>query len=377
MISTFSPNIHFWAHVLIDGSIGLSYVSISVTLAVMVYHARSAIPYHHMFLAFGAFILSCGLGHFSHIWTMLYPDSPLEGYVGAVTAAASILTAICLPPLVPKVLALVQRAQLSEQRQHEIRQRDEFLAVLSHELKTPLTGLRGYAELLERRIAKRPDTHPGVASAAAAILSQTLRLQRTISELLHLSRLQLGYFVLHPAVFDLSGLVRTLVQHHQLLAEGSHTFVVKAEDDVCISGDEQALEQVLHNLLTNAVKYSPNGGLVEVTVRRDDDQVRITVADEGMGVPEADRDRLFERFYRASNVDGMHISGFGIGLYIVREVVERHGGSVSYVPTDAGGSCFSLTLPCVAPGSKTERVSAPAVDGTAIPTATATTIRKI
>jgi|GEM_PF-5135145 len=355
MIVPASSTVHFWMHVLIDGSIGLSYISISATLGYFIYRARRSLPYHHVVLAFGAFILSCGMGHFSHIWTLLYPESPLEGYIGAVTALASVLTAVCLPPLVPKMLRLLKAASLAEQRHEMIRQRDEFLGILSHELKTPLTALHGYISILKRRIASHPHTHPGIVDAATASAAQTARLYRMIMELLELSRLQLGQFVVQKSPINLVDVVCRLVHQHRLTIELPHQIVLHSScQSLPIFADEQALEHVLNNLLTNAVKYSPYGGMVEVTVGQNDHYATIAVADQGIGVPETEQAQLFERFYRASNATGLHISGFGIGLYLVRELIERHGGEVQYKPRPDGGSIFSVTLPICSQASLTE-----------------------
>jgi signal transduction histidine kinase len=128
-----------------------------------------------------------------------------------------------------------------------------------------------------------------------------------------------------------------------------HTLVHSGlEQPLILDGDEARLEQVFQNLLQNAVKYSPDGGLIKVQVECRDGYTYISVSDEGIGIPEAARDRLFQRFYRASNVDAVNIGGMGIGLYVVKEILSHHGGTVSVQSIEGQGSTFVIRLPLAA-----------------------------
>jgi signal transduction histidine kinase len=125
-----------------------------------------------------------------------------------------------------------------------------------------------------------------------------------------------------------------------------HTVTYSGSDmQVLVDGDELRLFQVLNNLLQNAIKYSPAGGVVQVQVERQDAMVRVAVSDEGIGIPQMELPQLFQRFYRASNVDEQKVSGFGVGLYLVKEIVTLHGGTVDVVSEEGHGSTFIITLP--------------------------------
>ncbi len=329
--------------VIADLLIGLAYVAISATLAWLVYRARSDIPYHRIFLAFGVFILACAGTHFMDVLTLWIPAYYIQGYVKAVTAIASVGTAAALPPLVPRVLTLIATAKVSEQRAAELRTRDEFLSVAAHELKTPITSLLAYAQLLERRAATTLAERD--RRAIRVIGEQATRLSRLVETLLDISRVQLGRLRLDQRRLDLCRLVAQVVEELQG-AFPNHPVAVACPVGLEIVGDELRLMQALHNLIDNAIKYSPLQGTVRVSVDQQGGWARIAVADTGIGIPAEGLAHIFERFYRAANV-GQHgdISGFGIGLYIVQEIVERHGGRVEATSEEGQGSTFTVWLP--------------------------------
>lgn len=338
--------LQFWFHAGIDASIGLSYLAISASLVYLVYRARDAVPYHHLFLAFGGFILSCGLGHFAHIWTTLYPGSRLEGYLGLLTAATSIATAASLPPLIPKILHMIDSAKLSEQRRAMIQQQNEFFTTVTHELKTPLTAVLGFEELLKRRIAKDGTVSSSITGAVTMLSEQTQRLARLVDSLLDLSRIQRGKYILQRRSLDMTQLVTGVVDRFRVTLPGTHELRLDAPAaPLWLAGDDLALEQLLFNLLQNAVKYSPSGGLIGVSVDHTDDTIRINVVDQGIGIPAEDQARLCEQFYRGSNVDGRKMSGFGVGLYVTQEILRQHEGRLEITSAEGVGSTFTIVLP--------------------------------
>lgn len=220
--------------------------------------------------------------------------------------------------------------------------RDEFLSVASHELRTPLTALKGQIQLAERRLRRgQPDAVPTLIQHADA---QIDRLARLVRDLLDVSRIGGGGITIERQPVALGALVQHVVDLERAAASGRE-FVVDLPDTIpSIYADGQRIEQVLFNLLQNARKYSPPNTPIQVTVRVVDDAVSIAVTDRGEGIPQEDLPRIFDRFHRAGNVD-RNIAGLGLGLYITREIVQAHGGSLTVESTLGQGSTFTVTLP--------------------------------
>jgi signal transduction histidine kinase len=219
------------------------------------------------------------------------------------------------------------------------RQRRELIANVSHELRTPITALQG---LLENIVDGVAQAEPETMQTA---LTQTERLGRLVAELLDLSRLDAGVVPLNRAPIDVPSFLDDVVREAAVNADGAGhdvRFMVSAPD-VVVPGDRERLHQVFANLLDNAARHSPPGGTITVRAERHGDRVLLAVADEGDGIPEADRDRVFERFTRGERaVDG----GTGLGLAIARWVVQLHHGTIAVVdpagapavPVRAGGA---------------------------------------
>ncbi len=239
-----------------------------------------------------------------------------------------------------------ERAALVGQLQAAVSLRDQFLSIAAHELKTPMTSLLLYTELLERRLQRSSDANAPQLRALHTVREQAERLQRLSGALLDLSRLQQGRLTIERAPVQLVDLVRSIVEMQAPLWEQHHLQLRLPDTPVVVTGDALRLGQVVQNLLENAVKYSPEGGVVEVGVERRDDQARLWVCDQGIGIPPEALPKLFSRFFRAGNVDPEHISGLGIGLYLVKEIVTQHEGSVTVESREGSGSTFTITLPC-------------------------------
>jgi signal transduction histidine kinase len=240
----------------------------------------------------------------------------------------------------------VSEQQTRAAAEEAVAMRDRFLSVASHELKTPpLISLLLQAQLLERRV-ERASLLPEREQRALQLISrQSRRLDRMIVALLDISRLELGQLSLNRESVDLCALARRTVAEVQPTTEIHAVTYTAPEDALFVDGDELRLEQVLQNLLQNAIKYSPEGGPIEVIVEARAGQVCVVVSDRGIGIPEEALPRLFERFYRAPNAEPRHISGLGIGLYVVKEIVRLHGGSVGAGRQQGGGSRFFVCLP--------------------------------
>jgi signal transduction histidine kinase len=239
----------------------------------------------------------------------------------------------------------IENARLYNKAQEAIHVRDQFLTIASHELKTPLTSLLGQAQLLERR-AKREDTFTDRDQRTVqVIVEQAYRLNTMIMTLLDISRIETGQLSIDSSPLNLSVLVRRVVVEVQPTLDRHTVECVAPNIPLMIEGDALRLEQVIQNLVQNAIKYSPAGGTVHVQLEQRGTLACMAVQDEGIGIPLAALPQLFQRFYRAKNVDEQHISGMGIGLYIVEEIVSLHGGTVDVQSTEGKGSIFTICLP--------------------------------
>ncbi len=236
------------------------------------------------------------------------------------------------------------RGEPGAEAQEAVRTRDVFLSVASHELKTPLTSLMGQAQLLHRR-GLRDGLRERDLRSITVIAEQASRLNKMILALLDVSRLEAGQLSIERAPLDLGVLARRVVAEVQPTLE-KHTVVYNGpEVPSIIEGDELRLEQVLQNLIQNAIKYSPTGGQVTVDVTQRGTTACIAVTDQGLGIPQEALPQLFGRFYRAGNVDAQYIAGMGIGLFVVKEIVTLHGGTVEVESTEGRGSTFMVCLP--------------------------------
>jgi len=230
---------------------------------------------------------------------------------------------------------LASMRDITERRAAEIMQRD-FIAMVTHDLKSPLTSIRGFAQLMQRREAYS-------ARGAEAIIAQTQQLERLITDLLDAARFEAGHADLRRSRFDLVDLTESVAEGLQAISALHHIRVEAAQSSIPGKWDHDRLAQILQNLLSNAVKYAPNGGEILVSVGIDDTDAIIAVADHGSGIPETALPHIFDRFYR---VDGSgSAKGLGLGLYITHSLVKAHGGDISVTSTKGSGSTFTVRLP--------------------------------
>ena len=247
--------------------------------------------------------------------------------------------------LASRAAIALDNARLYRDAQAAVRARDQFLSIASHELKTPLTSLMGYVDLMQRRAARAGDQTERDQRAMRVIGEQAARLNKLVGALLDLSRIETGQLSIERGLVDLNALARRLVEETQPTTD-RHTITFSGADQpVMLLGDELRLEQVVQNLIQNAIKYSPGGGTVAVLVERHGANAYVRVSDQGIGIPATALPQLFRRFYRAPNADSQHISGMGIGLYVVKEIVELHGGTVEVASQEHQGSTFTISLP--------------------------------
>ena len=497
-------------HVVSDTLIGTAYVAISVTLAYLVHRVRSEIPFSWMFLAFGAFIIACGATHYMEVWTLWHPTYWLAGDVKLLTALASVTTAIALPPLVPRVLRVIQTQRVAEEQAVELatarererllvneqeartdallsksrlaaivessddaivgkdlsgtiiswnagaermfgyradeaigqpiymlapeesrdeeshilqtlargeridhfetqrvrkdgtrvdvsisvspikdpsgrvagaanitrdvtarkaveaererllaqaraaqaqaeaanRAKDTFLATVSHELRTPLSPILAWARMLrEGRVGDDKARH------ALAIIERNARAQgQLVDDLLDVSRIVTGKLRLEVRSVELAPIVQAAVDVVRPAADakGIRVHVVLDTETGPVAGDPDRLQQVLWNLLSNAIKFTPKNGRVQVVLERVNSHVEIAVSDTGQGIAPAFLPHVFTRFEQADSGTGREHGGLGLGLAIVRHIVELHGGTVHVESAGLNqGTTFTVKLPLV------------------------------
>jgi Signal transduction histidine kinase len=390
-------------HLFSDTLIGLSYVAISLSLAYLVHRARRDIPFSLVFIAFGLFIVACGLTHFMEVWTLWHPSYWAAGAVKVVTAAASVTTAVAMPFTIPRVLLTVRAARFSrehaianaraialqeqnallesqaiqleesvhtseklaaalEQTNRELVQaataaelarvaaenanhvKSEFLAVMSHELRTPLNAIIGYEQLLE-------DGMSGPVSdlqhrQLGRIRLSAAHLLGLIDEVLTLASLEAGALV--PAQTPIS--VHAMLEEACVLvkpaadAKGVEMRAELPTNDAMLVSDPLRVRQILVNLLTNAVKYTEQGEIV-LRAAVSADHARFVVADTGIGIPSDSTSQIFDPFWQAESTRTRKVGGVGLGLSVALQLARALGGELELTSTSPSGSTFTLSLP--------------------------------
>ncbi|HEV2799613.1 MAG TPA: ATP-binding protein [Pyrinomonadaceae bacterium] len=352
-------------HFISDLLIGLSYVAISLMLTYLVYRARRDIPFHWVFLAFGLFIVACGSTHFMEVWTTFNaPVYWFAGYLKLITAVASVATALVLPPLIPRTLALVKAAKVSEVRREELEQanreletlygrvkeldeqKTHFFANVSHELRTPLTLILSPA----RQLLNSPTLGDEERRNLETIERNARSLLKHVNDLLDISKLEAGKMRVSYTETDLAQLLRLAAAYFESFAiERGIEFSVDAPERLPAEADAEKMQRVLVNLLSNAFKFTPDGGRIRCTLADKGGRARLEVSDSGLGVAPELREVIFERFRQAESGATRRFGGTGLGLSIAKEFVELHGGRVEVGDAPEGGASFELELPLSAP----------------------------
>jgi signal transduction histidine kinase len=276
---------------------------------------------------------------------------PAENYVSLRTEDER-LRAIALLQQKQEVLKceIEERRRLEEALRERNRElaaavaaRDEFLSVAAHELKTPVTVLRAYAQLLLRDARReRPVGPERLASALDAIEQQTGKLHQLVTRLLDTAQIESGKLRIEPVATDLAALVHAALARQRTNTTHDLRYVGPEQLETMV--DPLRFEQVLTNLLDNAAKFSPEGGAVTVELAQDDARgVQLSVTDQGIGIPAEQREVIFDRFYQGQG--SRHLSGLGLGLYISSEIVALHGGAIHIEEPEQGGARFVVALP--------------------------------
>lgn len=340
-------------HAVSDSFIGLSYIIISITLAYLVNRADRNIPFPWLFAAFGIFIIACGATHIMEVITLWQPTYWLSGGLKLITAISSVATAVVLPPMVPKIIDVIRSARVSEERKAELellyarlkevdQVKTDFFANVSHELRTPLTLILGPTQ----RLLSRKELDQEERRSLELIARNANLLLKHVNDLLDVSKLEAGKMEVHYVDTDLARLLRLGAANFESLAQQRRiSLVVETSGEITSRVDREKIERVILNLLSNAFKFTPDGGIIYCRARMDGDHAVIEVRDSGPGVPESLRSAVFERFRQADSTATRRFGGTGLGLSIAKEFVDLHDGTILVDDALEGGASFSVILP--------------------------------
>jgi len=288
---------------------------------------------------------------------LILPLRTRREMLGAIVIAANDPVRVMTDEKLPLAEVLAERAALAIENaklyteQVEARRKvedlsrlkDEFLSIASHELRTPVTSIKGYTQLAKTLI--RENDLATSEEYLDIALDQIDRMSRLILELLDVSRIETGRLQIRREPIPWANFVRDVVHRHHTAFSDRHFRVDVEGDERVVNGDRDRLEQVLGNLLENAVKYSPEGSDISVDVDDRGDHVVTAVRDRGMGIPADELGQVFERFHRGRQVSSTNYGGLGLGLYITKQIVERHGGQIWVESREGQGTTFYFSLP--------------------------------
>ena len=221
-------------------------------------------------------------------------------------------------------------------------QKDFFISVASHELKTPLTSLKGYVQILQSMYEKNEDAV--LVNSLNRMDKQIEKLTSLISDLLDVSKIKTGSLTFHKEEFEMNSLIKELVEEIQMI-HPEHKIFFENDAKFFVYADKDRIGQVLINLITNAIKYSPQKGGILVKSTTDQNNLMVSVKDEGIGIDKDYQEKIFERFYRVEGKSEKTFPGFGIGLFIASEIIKRHGGNIGVSSNRGKGSRFYFSLP--------------------------------
>lgn len=222
--------------------------------------------------------------------------------------------------------------------------KDEFIGFASHELKNPLAAMKGYAAILQMQAKKWKDKK--TIYITERLEAQVNKATNLISDLFDITKMQAGKLVYNEGQFQIDELVKNIVAD-QIVTTKTHKIHLKGRSDKTIYGDRQRIGQVLSNLITNAIKYSPQADKVEVKIKRERKEVVISIRDYGVGIEKSQQKKVFEQFFRGTTIDRSNIQGLGIGLFIASQIVKHHRGKLWLNSAIGKGSTFYLQLPVI------------------------------
>lgn len=236
---------------------------------------------------------------------------------------------------------LVAFDDITDRKQLE-KQKDDFIGIVSHELKTPLTSIQTFSQLLEKHLEQKADKRGSFF--LSKMTNQMERLTQLMASFVNVYQIQNGKLSLHKTNFEIDELISNVVSDFQYTTK-SHTVEYKGESKIIIYADRERIAQVLVNLISNAIKYSPNADKIIVSSSQNRNFVSVSVQDFGLGIPKAEQDKIFERFFRVKPKIERKILGLGLGLYISHEIIMQHKGKIWVESIEEKGSTFYFTLP--------------------------------
>lgn len=287
-------------------------------------------------------------------WVMAVPLTARQGLLGALTFVSTRaerpytqVTVALAEALARRCALAIDNARLYAEAQEALRVRDTFLSIASHELRTPLARMKAYTEVLMVAGSQAELDEALLKRSLRSIDRATDRLTAITQDLLDVSRLRGGDLPLRPRRYNLARLVRSVGERYARLASPTHSLLVRlGRAGLAVVIDPDRMEQVLDNLLENALKYSPDGGEIVIEARLESGGVLVQVRDQGIGVPAGAGEAIFEPFGRASNAERRHLPGMGLGLFICRNIVTNHGGRMWVVSAgEQQGTTVNVWLP--------------------------------
>jgi PAS domain S-box-containing protein len=260
--------------------------------------------------------------------------SPVKNSRGKIVGASKIARDISL-----RIENEKQQQLYTEQLQELIRYKDEFMAMASHELKTPLTVILANLQILQLMMEKDPNVN-----FVNKTVKQALKLSDLIAKLINVSKIQSGKMELNLSVFNMNILIKEVTEAVQQTTQNHHLIYKGYRGKSFVNADRQKIEQVMINLLGNAIKYTPQEGDINIKLQKKGTNLIVSVEDQGVGIPERDLENIFQRFYRVSGVPSSY-SGSGIGLYISSEIIKMHYGKIWAESNMGTGSVFYFSIP--------------------------------
>jgi chemotaxis family two-component system sensor kinase Cph1 len=361
---------HGWLYILSSLAIAAAYFSIPVILYIVIRRSANKLPFQKVFWLFILFILACGFTHVFDALMFWFPVYRVSAVVLFLTAVVSWAALLGLFKVMPAALTLkspltleriiferteelgrsneylkkinTQLERSKNESQLVIRQKDEFLSIASHELKTPVTSLKAITQILHAESVKRENDNETMM--LSKMDAQINKLTALINDLLNTSNLQGSRVAYKKQHFNLRDLIIEVSDDIQKTT-ADHKIIVEKNEPVIVYADKERITQVLNNFLTNAIKYSPNTKEIIIGTKQDDNYITCVVRDFGIGIPEEQIPKIFDRFYRVSGENMHTYPGMGLGLYIAKDIIEKHNGKIWAVSSKGKGSAFYFGLP--------------------------------